>query len=428
MRPHPLRPRLLEEIHARPPLPLASPTLVSCLVCLHDDADPEADRRHVGQLLARLGESGNIDPENQHLLIDTGHFRLKWERHIEFSSYTFYRTPDGTDDGETALAAVPADWVDAIPGLLVVASHVDLLPRAAHSPEQIIATLSANGDAVVATRVASDQAWVFSNFRPHADFTRFIVLDDGCGEFRAGRTVQRILEIEAYRTLALLAFPLAREVGRLIERAQAELATLIDRMGNARTPHDDRAVLTDLTRLAAEVEHSLVKSQRRFSAAQAYYRLVRQRVAELGENKFANNPSLGGFMERRLAPALGTVEAIARQQEELSARISRTSQLLRTRVDIELEQQNQELLTQMNRRARIQLRLQAAVEGLSIAAITYYASQLVHYLAKGAQETFLPTLSPETITALAIPCIALTLAFSNRRLHRKLSEAEKAEH
>ena len=54
-------------------------------------------------------------------------------------------------------------------------------------------------------------------------------------------------------------------------------------------------------------------------------------------------------------------------------------------MDIELQRQNQELLAQMNRRARLQLRLQQTVEGLSVVAITYYASQLVNYMAKGAR-------------------------------------------
>jgi len=425
MRTHPLRPRLVDEIHARPPVPLDAPTLVSFLACMHDENDPQADRRHIDALCTRLGQTPPANEEALHLLVDGGNFLLKWERHIEFSSYAFFTRPQHAFcSGETALQYLPADWVEAIPGQLVVAAHVDLFPSETVQPNALLATLSATGEAVVATRVASDSAWVFSDFRQHGDFTRFVVLDDGCGRFRAGRTVQRILEIETYRTVALLAFPVAREVGRLIDRAEAELASLIDRMGTAASAEDDRAVLKDLTRLAAEVEHSVVNSNRRFSAAIAYYRLVQQRIGELGEGKVGNNPSLKSFMERRLAPALGTVDAISRQQEELSARIARTSQLLRTRVDIELEQQNQELLAQMNRRTRLQLRLQQTVEGLSIAAITYYASQLVHYLAKGAKELGWSPLAPEIVTAVSIPCIALAVAFAGRKLRRKLAQAD----
>jgi uncharacterized membrane-anchored protein len=40
-------------------------------------------------------------------------------------------------------------------------------------------------------------------------------------------------------------------------------------------------------------------------------------------------------------------------------------------VEISRERQSQQLLTSMDRRARLQLRLQKAVEGLSVAAISY---------------------------------------------------------
>ena len=44
------------------------------------------------------------------------------------------------------------------------------------------------------------------------------------------------------------------------------------------------------------------------------------------------------------------------------------------------------LLGAMNRRQQLQLRLQATVEGLSVAAITYYIVGLVGYAAKGLKE------------------------------------------
>lgn len=415
---------MVDEVHARPPVALDSPTLVSYLAVMHDAENPNADRAHLGRLFEHLRQPFEPDPEALHLLIDGGNFRLKWERHIEFSSYTFFRAPTQSyGSGETAISAAPTDWIERIPGEMVVATHVDLFPATSVDPQELLAHPSSPGEVLVATRIAGNRAWVFSDFRLHDGFTRFTVIDEGCGPLRAGRTVQRVLEIEVYRTVALLAFPVAREVGRLLGRAEDELARLIDCMGAATTPNDDRSVLADLTRLAAEVEHSVANSKLRFSAAAAYYRLMQQRIGELGESKVDNNPSLKSFMERRMSPALATVAAVDHQQEELSARIARTSQLLRTRVDIELEQQNQELLAQMNRRARLQLRLQETVEGLSIAAITYYASQLVHYLAKGAKEAF-GGISPELITAASIPVIAVAVAYATHRVRRRLAAAE----
>ena len=128
-------------------------------------------------------------------------------------------------------------------------------------------------------------------------------------------------------------------------------------------------------------------------------------------------------MERRLLPAMNTCTTMARRQEDLSSRVARNSQLLRTRVEVELERQNQELLAQMNRRAKLQLHLQQTVEGLSVVAITYYASQLVQYLAKGVKHQIEP-LTPEGLTAAAIPVIALIVALGTRRMRKHLAEAE----
>ena len=179
-----------------------------------------------------------------------------------------------------------------------------------------------------------------------------------------------------------------------------------------------------LTRLAADVEHSIARSRFRFGAARAYHQLVMQRIGELRELRVAGCPTLAETMQRRLAPAMHTCTAMADRQEELSDRLTRSCELLRTRVEVELERQNQEQLVQMNRRARLQLRLQETVEGLSVVAITYYGSQLVHYLAKGGK-VLLPALSPEIAAALSIPLIALAAMFGLWRMRQSLRQEEQ---
>ncbi|MBK7301275.1 MAG: DUF3422 family protein [Moraxellaceae bacterium] len=69
-----------------------------------------------------------------------------------------------------------------------------------------------------------------------------------------------------------------------------------------------------------------------------------------------------------------------------SQRIDRASELLRTRVDLTLEAQNQELLQSLNQRSKVQLQLQQAVEGLSVAAISYYLVGLVKYMLLSAAD------------------------------------------
>jgi len=426
LRTHPLRQRLNDEVHTRPPIPLQAPALVSYLAFTHEAA-ADSERSHLGQLYERLGRPVEPSAEATHLIIDAGTFRLKWEQHGEFSTYTFFTQPQQPpQSGETALDAVPADWVQGIPGQVIAATHLELLAAGSVTPEDMIGGLNAQGDTHIISLIAGQAAWVFTDFRIHQGFSRFTVIDESLGRLRTGRIIQRLLEIETYRVMALLAFPVAKSVSKFLSHSETTLAALIDRMVSATSPLDERTVLADLTRLAAEVEHSLASTNFRFGASAAYYRLVQQRVGELKETRVSGYPTIKGFMERRLAPALNTCAAISARQEDLSARIARTSQLLRTRVDIELERQNQAVLAQMNRRAKLQLRLQETVEGLSVVVLTYYGSQLVQYLAKGSKE--LHHLNTDVITALSIPLIAGLVAWGTHRMRKTLTAEEGEAH
>lgn len=425
---HPLRQRLNNEFHARPPVPLSGPVLVSHLAFTHNGSAAQGEKEHLSQL-CQASVCNFIESSDAHLMLDAGSFRMRWELHTEFSSYTFFRpltAGEALGPDATAFDAVLPEWLAAIPGDLIVATHVELRPASETSegtPESVTAGLSPTGRQMVAAQVADGAAWVFTDFMFDNGFSRFLVLDVNLTQRQAGRTVQRLVEIETYRLMALLGLPVAKEVGRWLSGAEARLAEMMDSIGQARSPEDERAVLASLSTLAAEVEHSVARTTFRFGASRAYDGLVMQRIEELRETRISGFPTLNEFMLRRLLPAMNTCNAMAGRQEDLSGRVARNSQLLRTRVDVELERQNQELLAQMNNRARLQLRLQETVEGLSVVAITYYGSQLVHYLAKGGKH-LLPGLSPEIATALAIPLIAALSLFGIKRMRKSLAQEE----
>ncbi|MCB1614176.1 MAG: DUF3422 domain-containing protein, partial [Xanthomonadales bacterium] len=330
------------------------------------------------------------------------------------------------EDGEqlaadaTAFDGIHLDWMQGIPGKLMVATQVELRAVGDIRPESVLAGLSPNGKTMVASRVADHAAWIFTDFKIENGFSRFLVLNEAMTQRQAGRTVQRLLEIESYRMMALLGLPVAKEVGRWLYSSERQLADLMDQINRAGSPEDERLALSALSTLASEVEHSVARTTFRFGAAKAYHSLVMQRIEELRESRISGLPTFNEFMQRRLLPGMNTCEAISRRQEELSARVARNSQLLRTRVDIELERQNQELLAQMNQRARLQLRLQETVEGLSVVVLTYYGSQLVAYLAKGSKH--LHHLDTDIITAVSIPLIAVVVAWATWRRRRTINE------
>jgi uncharacterized membrane-anchored protein len=235
--------------------------------------------------------------------------------------------------------------------------------------------------------------------------------------------VQRLLEIETYRIMALLGLPVARRTAAMLGGAEGELAAIALEMAQDRT-HDEPALLLRLTRLAASVESEVATNSFRFGASRAYYDLTKRRIAELREQRLSGVQTIEEFMDRRLAPAMATCASAEKRLLDLSERVARASDLLRTRVDIEREQQNQALLASMNHRARMQLRLQQTVEGLSIAAITYYVVGLVGYAAKALKESGVPV-SVEITTGASIPFVVLAIWLAVRRM-RKMLHSEPA--
>lgn len=420
---HPLRKRLNIEFHAGPPVPLVGATLVSHLVFQHEDgASAGGDERAILVDLCNGLSCTAVENAESFLTLETATFRMRWERHTEFSSYTFFRALAASEvlDAEaTALDALHTDWMRRIPGKLMVATQIEVRPAAELSPDTVLAGLIANGRTMVAARVADQAAWVFSDFKIDNGFSRFLVINDSMTQRQTGRTVQRLVEIETYRMLALLGLPVAKETGRWLYRSEQQLAGLMDQIGHARSAQDERDALSALSALAAEVEHSVARTTFRFGASQAYQGMVMQRVEELRESRVSGFPTFAEFMQRRLQPGMRTCAAIAQRQEELSARVARNSQLLRTRVDIELERQNQELLAQMNQRARLQLRLQETVEGLSVVVLTYYGSSLVRQLARATADWHHG--SVEIIAAVSIPVIAVLVAWGTWRMRRKIA-------
>jgi uncharacterized membrane-anchored protein len=185
---------------------------------------------------------------------------------------------------------------------------------------------------------------------------------------------------------------------------------------------DERRLLGKLTGLAAEMERLTAQSSYRFGAARAYGALVARRIGELREARIEGVQTIAEFMDRRLAPALRTCAATAERLEAIAARLQRAGDLLRSRVDIALEAQNQALLASMDRRAQLQLRLQATVEGLSVAAISYYVVGLIGYATKALEKGGVPV-HAELATGLTIPIVLAGVWMLVRRVRRHIGDS-----
>ncbi|AVO40243.1 DUF3422 family protein [Simplicispira suum] len=418
---HPQRAALHNEVHARPPEAVKAPLACLHIVMLADADMREASRAHLASLL-RDHHAPLPDAQTTHLRMDLGAFRVRWELHTEFVAWTFttaLRTEGFGEREPTGVAnVIPLDWLAALPGQCLCSLNLWVLENSDFGDTSLVGHVL-NEDTLVASTVAHGHGEVYTDFALHADgCARMVLLVGGMTPRRLGRLVQQLLEIETYRMAALLGLPAARDASTVLASAERELASLADAIRTA--DHNAEAELLDrLTRLAGKVESQFAATHSRFSASSAYFELVDRRIADLHESRLAGMQTIAEFMERRLSPARSTCAWASRRQEALSQRVSRISNLLRTRVEIEQQQSSQQLLASMNRRQDLQLQMQSTVEGLSVAAITYYIVGLVSYLAKGGQKLGWP-LAPETTAALAIPVVALSVWWSLRQLHQRV--------
>jgi uncharacterized membrane-anchored protein len=370
--------------------------------------------------------------EAKYFFHDFGRFRLKWECHTEFASYTFVssaRSAPTQDDlfAQMPSADLPQHWLLRLQGKLMVATHI-ILEVAAQSSDDTVPHMRRlfEGNAIVGCE-ASQAAQVWTDFQIQSDgFVRFVVRDAGLKGQQAGRLVQRLLEIETYRMMALLGLPNAQRSVTVLNSIESELASLTATMvASADDETDEEAgiakeqtLLEQITSLAARLEQLAVDNGYRFSASQAYFKLVHSRIDELRERRIEGVPTIAEFMQRRLTPAMNTCSATARRQEVLGERLANTNSLLRTRVGIRQEQQNNKILQSMNTRAAQQLRLQQAVEGISVVAISYYLAGLVGYTGKALKASGM-RIDTDLVTGISVPILALVVWVGLNRLRKR---------
>lgn len=421
MQQHPQRAALHNEVHARPPQALVAPLAISHLVMVCDVDEREASRAHIAALLHDL-HLPLPDPQASHFRMDLGQFHIRWELHTEFVSWTFMCALASERLGEVepqpAFNAVPQRWLAALPGQCLSSLNLWVTPSPTFGASALVKQLLLE-DSLLASRVAGGAAEVYTDFCMRSDgSSRMLLLTGNLSPRRLGRLVQRLLEIETYRMAALLGLPAAREASNVLASAERELAELASAIRSA-TAQDEPLLLDRLTKLAGQVESQHAATHSRFSASAAYFELVDKRIGDIDEAALPGMQTIGEFMDRRLSPARSTCAWATRRQDALSQRVSRISNLLRTRVEIEQQQSSQALLASMNSRQHMQLKLQSTVEGLSVAAITYYIVGLISYLAKAAHSVGWPW-SAESTSALAIPLVALAVWWSLRRLHNRV--------
>jgi uncharacterized membrane-anchored protein len=424
---YPRRRELNDEVHARPPDSLPTPCSVTYIARIPKQ-DPMSGMGEdlLGDLLQRFGQE-RPDRAVNHFTTMLGGDRLRWERHTEYNRYTFVAPVAARDTSSTFQEPdIPADWLERMQGEVFVGVRAKIIgPEEFNTPIGELSLKYFNGNKLIGSRVVDEGGLALTDLRIHDDgFSRVVLINEKMPETQTGRVLQRMFEIETYRMMALLALPVARELTPVLDADELELSAIGEALVDAES-HHEQEWLDRLTRLSASSQSRHQRSNYRFAAADAYYEIVLQRINELRETRIKGLQTFEEFTTRRLTPAVKTYRAVSQRQQSILEQMARATKLLSTRIDIARQQQNQSLLASMNRRVKAQLRLQATVEGLSVAAVTYYVVGLVGTLAAGV-ESMGVRVNQSLLMAVSIPIIAGTAYLGVRQIRKKISREDVA--
>lgn len=415
LRNHPLRSALSEEMHLRRLPRFAAPYRLMQIVTMLGESGGEQARAHIEQLAQR----GRVlvPVAAKYGVVEIDDIVLVWERHTEFATYTLLRPGPALASFDPALfEPVLAAVIAGLPGETVRATQVALV--AADQAGSITASMEQwfSPEAIVACDVAQGLARVMSDFRLNSDgYGRLLVLDRGLERDEPSQLILRLQELGNYRNMALLGLPLAQRLTPAVTDLEGRLADLTHDVSE-RQSEDDK-LLDELTYLSAELGRLSAETRYRMSATRAYAQLSIDRLASLEIEPIRGFQTLADFTERRLMPAVRTCDSFSARIEDLLQRAAWTSELLRTRIDIALAKQNRDLLRSMDDRTLVQLRLQQAVEGLSVVAISYYLVALVSYILAA-----IPGLRHDLAVAAAVPIVLALVTLTMWRLHRRVQQ------
>ena len=336
-------------------------------------------------------KSPPIAPESKFARVEFDDYAFRFERHTEFLSISFIQKgrmirsgllPEAFDPEAVGL---PLDWARAAPATLFQAIWLEVgaKPPRTLNDARMLAMLDSR--AVAANQFSDGAGQLHFAFDiDAAGFSRVALFNSDIPPSRMGRAVQRVVELETYRLLALLGFAAVRDNGGRLGEIEDIVGRITNELAEQIKLPDGKVetLLSTLTGQAADLEEIYSKTSYRMAATKAYESIMADRIAGLRLTRLIGFQGVRGFLNRRMTPALDSCHAFSERLAQLSARITRAGDLLQTQTEMIIQRQNRDLLTSMNSRTKAQLHLQQTVERLSIAAVTYYGVGLVGYLAK----------------------------------------------
>jgi len=407
---HPFRFAIMDEVHARPMEIVPEAARVRRVVFVMPN-EPGAMALALEQF-SQFCAAASIPVPPSHTRqysFEVSQRKVTWEFHTEFVTITWRSEPahDAVWPEDIGLSALSQ-------GLLIGAMRFDVINES-EVPARLLPGFKLNSLCV--SSVEGGQGQVATDFIVDAHlFTRFEFAAGALTPLRRSILLRRLLEVETYRTMALMGLPLARELSPDLRAMETDLTALIGTLSDASTTDKAQVALLALNGLSLRSGQLSEQLGYRFAASQAYGNILRTRLAGLKETPTVHGSSLTSYISNRVDPALATLSAVEKRLSVLSDKIERAIGLLNVRIELDVQVQNKAVLETIAQTAQSQFRLQRTVEGLSTIAISYYLLGILSYALAGPLEE----MHVEKTIALSIsaPLVVLVVWLMVRRVRK----------
>jgi uncharacterized membrane-anchored protein len=396
----------INEVHARPALKIKPPSYVFHIIFT-------CDKNELTHLFSRVGDTSKKSG-TRHIIGSHNDIIIKTERHTEFSSCTLVTEEVNKGNLYKLKKRLFSGITIRIFSICeVMINHTDNNNHHIEQPYQPILGGLMKSQMRVSTSLMAN----------HQGVVTYHVSTPNSDPYELGRRIQRLLEVETYRIMALIGLPLARRLADQLTNIEEQLKQLSFSMENIQSRDLSANILfRKLSTLSEQISNQRIQSRYRFAASNAYFSIVDARLTTLEETPDSHLQTISGFLRSRLEPAQSTINSVERRQQELTDDITRALTLLRTRIEININQSNQSLLQSMDRRHQQHLLIARVVESLSSIAITAYTIDLLFYLFSALEKANLLPLSATFATAASIPA-ALIIAW--KLVHQVRSKISK---
>ena len=271
---HDLKDSLISELHNRPFPLILIPAQVSNIVILNPGSR-EREIEHINSLAAannlqnlipmqlattKVRETLSSDGRG---IVSSRHYTVISKQKILASNHY------------NGILALDKKWLDGIEGEVISANHIDLRSPATAPQTDSEFNEYFDNNPLIGSHIYDGNATVWTSVQSDSDgFSRVILIDEGIDLNQAGRAVRNLLELATYRSMTLLAWPVARALLPEISDLENSLNSTGEKLKKLETLEDEQKLMTELISEASKVEKLISDNSFRFSQCKLILKLL----------------------------------------------------------------------------------------------------------------------------------------------------------